>query len=148
MFDAELEKYTTRGSFNFKPSEIFRNKCDAPRDKGGIYLIFKIVDDQEILIYIGSSGQRKEDGTLKVRRGGMHDRLINGYHPNRFGEPKRIKRHNAFPKQMIKEGIPEIKVYWWVTYDDTVTDFPTNVESRLREKYLTSFHKLPDWHSQ
>jgi len=41
----------------------------------------------------------------------MKDRLVNGYHPNRFGEEKRIKRRKDFPMQMEKEGIKEIKTY-------------------------------------
>jgi hypothetical protein len=146
MFSNELKKYRLNDSFNFNYSELLAKKCNAPHDKAGIYLIFKIVDEQEILIYIGSSGQRKKDGTLKVRKGGIYDRLVNGYHPNKFGETKRIKRHKAFPKQMLNEGIKEIKIYWWVTYHNENLDFPTDVETTLREIYCNEFFKLPDWH--
>lgn len=146
LFETELKKYLFSGSFSFRHSESLTNKCNAPKDKGGIYLIFKVIDKQEILIYIGSSGQRNNDGTLKVRKGGIHDRLINGYHPNQFGEVKRIKRSKAFPKQMLVERIAEIKIYWWVTYDNENLDFPTDVETILRDIYRNKFSKLPDWH--
>ena len=148
MFDTELKKYKNKGSFSLRPyqSETLNNKCNAPNDKGGVYLIYKVVGKQEILIYIGSSGQRDKDGNLKVRQGGMKDRLINGYHPNRFGETRRIKRQRAFPLQMVKEGILELKFYWWVTYDNEISVFPTDVETTLREKYRKNFNKLPDWH--
>src|SRR5687768_12509401 len=99
MFN-ELEKYKNAGWFNFKDSDSLKEKCNAPVDKGGIYLIYKIIDAKEILIYIGSSGQRNKDGTLKIRKGGLKDRLVNGYHPHRFGKTERIKRHKAFPMQM------------------------------------------------
>lgn len=149
MFEAELKKYKNNGTFSLIPSqsETLSKKCNAPTDKGGVYLIYKVIGKQEVLIYIGSSGQKNPDGTLKVRQGGIKDRLVNGYHPNRFGETKRIKRHKAFPPQMDKEGILELKFYWWVTYDDDFSDFPTDVEKVLTEKYKSMFYKLPDWHS-
>lgn len=149
MFDTELKKYKDNGTFSLRPSqsETLSKKCNAPDDKGGVYLIYKVVGKEDVLIYIGSSGQKNSDGTLKVRQGGMKDRLVNGYHPNRFGQDKRIKRQKAFPLQMEKEGILELKIYWWVTYDNDFSDFPTDVETVLREKYRDKFHKLPDWHS-
>lgn len=149
MFNENLEKYKINGSFSFKPSEIFSDKCNAPDNKSGVYLIYKIIDNEEILIYIGASGQRKKDGTLKIRIGAMKDRLINGYHPNRFGETKRIKRHKAFLQQMLTEGIQEIKVYWWVTYHNAILDFPIDIEKILIKKYQkNNFNKRPAWHKQ
>src|SRR5258706_1389285 len=110
MFDTELKKYLDNGTFSLKPSqsETLNKKVNAPADKGGVYLIYKVAGKQEVLIYIGSSGQKNSDGTLKVRQGGMKDRLVNGYHPNRFGQDKRIKRQKAFPLQMEVEGILEL----------------------------------------
>ena len=127
-------------------SESLKIKCNAPTEQSGVYLIYKILNKQEILIYIGSSGQRDKDGLLKTRKGGMKDRLINGYHPNRFGLPDRVKRHKAFAQQMKSEEISELKFYWWVTYDNENSDFPTDVERTLRDKYLSKFGRLPDWH--
>jgi hypothetical protein len=147
LFDGLLDKYSLTGSFTFKPSESFRDKCSAPKDKAGVYLIFKIIKGKEVLIYIGASGQKTLEGTLKIRNGGIYDRLINGYHPNRFGENTRIKRCKAFPKQMLKEGIPEIKIYWWVTHNEKYLDFPTDVETFLRKIYIDTFELLPDWHN-
>lgn len=146
MFYNELKKYKIKGTFNFKSSESLREKCDAPTDQSGVYLIYKIVNGQEILIYIGSSGQRDENGILKTRKGGMKARLVSGYHPNKFGQIKRIKRHKAFPQQMQTEKITELKFYWWVTYDNDNSDFPTDVETILKGKYSHKYKKLPDWH--
>jgi hypothetical protein len=47
---------------------------------------------------------------------------------------------------METENIPELKFYWWVTYDEENKDFPTNVESKLATLYINAFGKLPDWH--
>ena len=147
MFTEILEKYENNGSFTFSPDEDLKEKCNAPTDKSGIYLIYRIIEGNEMLIYIGSSGQRKSDGTLKVRNGGMKDRLVNGYHPNRFDEAKRIKRRRAFPKQMIKENTLQIKIYWWVKYEENLySDFPTDIEKILRDKYLEKNIAMPDWH--
>lgn len=148
MFDNELNKYKSKGYFTFKPLETFRTKCNAPTEESGVYLIYKIINSTETLIYIGSSGQRGKDGILKHRQGGMKDRLINGYHPNRFGQLKRIKRSRAFPQQMEIEKISEIKIYWWVTFDKDNSDFPTEVETTLRAKYFDKYKRLPDWHQQ
>ena len=144
MFESILNKYKIKGCFSFKSNELLEGKCNAPTDKSGVYLIFKVINSTEILIYIGSSGQKK-DGKIKTRKsglGGMKDRLVNGYHP-KFGK---IKRQYSFPAQMKKENIPEIKIYWWITYDDKNTDFPTEVETILKRKYLLEFGKLPEWH--
>lgn len=140
-----LQKYTDNGQFDFSPDESLKEKCNAPTDKSGIYLIFKLVGGNKKLIYIGSSGQRNKEGSLKTRKcglGGMKDRLVNGYHP-KFGK---IKRKIAWPENMRKEGISKIRVYWWVTYDKQHSDFPTDVEKRLANDYLLKFGCLPEWH--
>jgi len=116
----------------------------------GIYLIYKLIDNKEILIYIGSSGQIK-NGILSVRKsglGGMKDRLVNGYHPNRFGEEKRLKRKVAFLKQMNNENINTLKFYWYVTYDNINKDVPTTIEKVLSNNYISLYKRLPDWHKQ
>ncbi len=148
MFNKELNKYSSKGHFTFKPLESYQTKCNAPTEESGVYLIYKIINSTETLIYIGSSGQKDEEGNLKHRKAGMKDRLVNGYHPNRFGQPKRIKRSKAFPLQMLTEKIPEIKIYWWVTFDNHNSDFPTDIETILREKYIKKYGQLPDWHQQ
>jgi len=148
LFDEILSKYKKYGQFSYKPFENLDEKCNASDNQAGVYLIFCGIDGCENLLYLGSSGQRSKNGTLKVRQGGMWDRIVNGYHPNKFGEIKRIQRKKAFPKQMIKEGIKEIIIYWWVTMDNENHDFPTDVEKRLRENYKAKYGRLPDWHNQ
>jgi hypothetical protein len=148
MFDKELAKYKVKGCFSFKQMESFLTKCNAPPNASGVYLIYKIINSIETLIYIGSSGQKDEYGNLKHRKGGMKDRIANGYHPNMFGQAKRLKRCKLFPIQMQVENIPEIKIYWWITHDRNSVDFPTVIEKILRSNYIKKYGRLPDWHKQ
>ena len=145
---SNLTSYKNCGSFIFDFLKPYKEVCNAPNNCGGIYLIYKIDNSNETLLYIGSSGRRTKDGKLKIRNGGIHDRLINGYHPNKFGEDKRIKRLVAFPNQMRKENISKIKIYWWVTHNGSSLEFPTDVERKLRNLYLLENKKLPSWHQQ
>ena len=144
-----LEQYEHRGYFIFNPKEDLRIKCDAPKDKGGVYLIYKVKELRETLLYIGSSGQRDKEGNLKIRIGGLYDRLVNGHH-SKFGKSTESTsiRKNAFPREMLKQGIENIIVYWWVTHDENKTDFPSDVEKILAEKYVSEHGKLPEWHKQ
>lgn len=143
-----LVNYSLKGSFSYRPNEDLKTKCNGPKDKGGVYLIFKVKDKNETLIYIGSSGQKDKKGNLKIRKGGLFDRLINGYHPNRFGRSDRLKRRKAFPEHMKNSNIEQINIYWWSTHDEFHTDFPTDVETILRNEYLSKHDNLPEWHKQ
>ncbi|MBF0761710.1 hypothetical protein IR148_11705 [Dysgonomonas mossii] len=152
MFGYILNKYIQSDFFTFQLGESFEQKCNAPKDKCGIYLIYEVLNDCENLLYIGASGQRNADGTIKIRKGGMYDRLINGYHPNQFGfdiknNNKRIKRKKQFPLMMKEFEIGMIKVYWWVTHDDKFNDFPTDIEGLITNRYKSEhYNKLPKWH--
>jgi hypothetical protein len=145
MFEI-LKKYKTHGFYDFSLKNSYKDCCNAPSNQSGVYLIYKIIDTREVLVYIGSSGQRDKNGNLKTRKGGMKDRLINGYHPNQFGQVKRIKRSIAFPKHMQTAKIDKIRIYWWVTYDCDNLDYPTDVETCLRNVYFGENDRLPEWH--
>lgn len=141
-----LTIYKHCGHFTFIPTEELKYKCNAPKDNGGIYLIYRLDDQHKTLLYIGSSGRRGSKGELKIRKGGLYARLVNGYHPNRFGQDRRIKRSKAIPEHMIKSGTDKIEVKWWITYDEDHSDFPTDIESKIRELYLNSNDVMPPWH--
>ncbi len=148
IFNEILNKFPKRGSFTFNQEDDFATKCNAPKDSAGIYLIYDYTASPEKLIYIGSSGRKDSDGNLKVRNGGLYDRLVNGYHPNRFGQQRRIKRRQAFPLHMKEQGIKKINVMWWVTYDTNNKDFPTDVERKLESKYISVNQCYPIWHQR
>lgn len=146
MLLKELHKYLNYGYFIFDFSKPYKQVCNAPNDKSGVYLIYKVNSKNETLLYIGSSGRRDKDGRLQTRIGGLHARLTKGYHPNRFNNIKRIQRHIALPNQMQIEKIEKIKIYWFVTYDENFNDFLTDIENKLILIYRNTNNRLPDWH--
>ena len=68
MFEKELDKYTIKGHFTFQPLEVFKTKCNAPTEQSGIYLIYKVINLAETLVYIGSSGQKDKEGNKRFGR--------------------------------------------------------------------------------
>jgi hypothetical protein len=141
-----LEKYKSKGHFEFTPFDSLEQKCNAPTDKGGVYLIYEIRNNYRRLIYVGSSGQRNADGSLKIRQsglGGMKDRIVNGYHPGY----RKVERKKAWPEMMRIQKIEKIVVYWWVTFDSEFKDFPTDVEKMILNNYILKYGSKPKWHS-
>ena len=145
MFESILTVYSMRGRFTFRFDEDLKEKCDAPCDRAGAYLIYETPESPNNLLYIGSSGQ-KLDGKVKVRQsglGGMRDRIVNGYHP-RFGKTPRKK---SFPAEMKRAGIDEIAICWWVTCCAESGNPPTDVERWLADAYRERYGRLPPWHA-
>ena len=140
MFE-NLEKYTDRGEFIFNRDEKLVKACNAPRNKGGIYLVYSLINDKENLIYIGSSGKIKSDGSLKIRVGGMSDRIVNG-------KQCEVPRRNYWPKKMKEEEIESIKVKWFTTLNEELKDIPANIEGNLIQEYYNEFICLPSWNKE
>ena len=144
MFD-ELDKYKNKDHFFFRPEDGLSQVCNAPNDKNGIYLVYALAQGKIELVYIGISGLEQKDGTLKTRKaglGGMKDRIVNGH---QFGKtPRRI----SWPIQMLKENIEALDVYWWVTYENELCDFPRTVEEELLKKYFDIYGGLPRWNKR
>lgn len=133
--------YPYNGEFTLSISENLIDKCNAPNNYGGIYLIF----NKKQLLYIGISG-RKLNNELIVRKsglGGIKDRIVNGYHP-KFGK---IKRNKAFKNQMLIENIDKLTFKWFVTYDfKKYFDFPVDIEKKLIQNYISINNTKPNWH--
>ena len=135
MFD-ELSIYNYNGHFFFKETDSLSKFCNAPPDKSGVYILY--VTETHELIYIGSTGKMQQNGSLKVRHGGMKDRLVNG---KQFEQPRRI----SWPFQMRKDNINQIKVKCYVTYDDNYKHIPASIEGKLIQEYYDAIGKLPIW---
>lgn len=138
----ELNKYKKHSRFVFTVHDSLARVCNAPTDKSGIYIVYEERDNESELIYIGSSGQKNKDGSLKVRKsglGGMKDRIVNGH---QFGK---VSRKRSWVKQMQIEKVNALKVLWWVTYDNDAKDFPTDVERKLINKFKEIYNCLPRW---
>ena len=143
MFD-ELNKYKHNDHFFFKPTDNLASVCNAPNDKSGVYIVYALKGGRIELIYIGRSGEVKKDGTLFIRKaglGGLRDRLVNG---KQFGEPRR----NSWKAVMSYEEIEALDIYWYATHCETYIDCPRNIESRLLQKHLEIYGRLPKWNNE
>ncbi len=130
-----LNKYSTKGSFEFLKNETLAKKCNAPKDNVGVYLVY---DAKSNLIYIGCSGWLNQDGTLGMREGGMFDRIVDG---KQFNKPRR----KSWAKKMNEQNIDKIKVEWYVTFDKKISDIPAYVESILLQMFFNKQKVLPIW---
>jgi hypothetical protein len=141
MFD-EVTKYKHQGHFFLTKDASLKEVCNAPIDKSGVYIVYALKNHRVEMVYIGRSGKKMEDGSIKTRKvglGGLKDRLVNGHH---FGKvPRRI----SWPNQMYLENIEALDVYWYVTYDDDYKDCPTVIERLLINRYKEVYGELPPW---
>ena len=80
----------------------------------------------------------QQDGKLKVRKGGMRDRIVNG---KQFEQPRRV----SWAIKMKDDRINQILVKWYVTLDEYHKDIPTSMEGQLIQKYFNGHGKLPFW---
>jgi len=143
MFD-ELTKYKHNDHFFFKATQKLAEVCNAPTDKSGVYLIYRLAKGKITLVYIGSSGQKNKDGTIKTRTaglGGIKDRLVNG---KQFGGSRKV----TFPIVMKLQKIDALDIYWWVTHDNNHQDFPRDIEKILIEKFHSIYGTLPEWNKE
>ena len=143
MFD-ELNKYKHNDHFFFKPTDNLNSFCNAPNDKSGVYIIYALKGGRIDLIYIGRSGEVKQDGTLFIRKaglGGLKDRLVNG---KQFGEPRR----NSWKAVMNYEKIEALDIYWYATHCEKYIDCPKIIESKLLQKHLDIYGRLPKWNNE
>lgn len=147
MFEKELSaklfKYNNNGEFTFHYDDNFNKVCNAPKNYGGVYIVSSVSHNSEQVIYIGASGKMQEDGTFKVRTGGMRYRIVNGTTTDVSG--KIIKRKKLWKENMTNQHIPKIRIRWWVTFDEQNQDISTCVEGRLIQEYYNKYGKLPDW---
>ena len=75
---AYLDQYNQRGKFGYRVSNRLSAACNALQDVNGVYLVYAVTSGVKELVYIGSSGNRQQDGTLTVREGTLYDRIVNG----------------------------------------------------------------------
>ena len=141
----ELDKYKNRGSFEFSFEDSLANVCDAPKNHGGVYLIYDITKSVK-LIYIGSSGWVNQDGSFNLRDGGMYDRIVNG---KQSFDIKAIrlndKRRNIWPLIMKDEKMERLRIMWYVTFEKELIDIPAYTEAVLIQRYFEKSKTLPKW---
>lgn len=140
MFN-ELEKYTHQNSFKFSINDALTKVCNAPSDKNGIYIIYAQYKDKVELVYIGISGTKQRDGSIKTRKGGIRDRIVNG---KRDG----ILRRKFWLEQMQLQNIISLNFHWYITYNEEILDFPEDIETLLLQKFHIQNGRLPIWNRE
>ncbi|SHM73943.1 hypothetical protein [Chitinophaga sp. CF418] len=141
MFDI-LDKYKAQDHFFLTPEQDLQTVCNAPADRSGVYVIYALKKGRVELIYIGHSGKIEKDGSLSIRKeglGGLKDEIING---QQFGK---TPAHIAWKKQMARENIEALNIYWYVTHDTGYTDCPDVLKRNLLRQHQDIFGVFPKW---
>lgn len=131
----ELEKFTVKGNFTFTQEDNLEAVCNASEAGSGVFVVYA---DKE-LIMVGSTGTVQNDGTLKSKNGGLHDKIVNGHQFAKTG------RKYSWPAQMKKEGIDTLEVFWFETFNSDAKSIPTSVEGQVLQNFLDENGKLPRW---
>ena len=130
-----LEKFTVKGNFTFTQEDNLEAVCNASEAGSGVFVVYA---DKE-LIMVGSTGTVQNDGTLKSKNGGLHDKIVNGHQFAKTG------RKYSWPAQMKKEGIDTLEVFWFETFNSDAKSIPTSVEGQVLQNFLDENGKLPRW---
>lgn len=138
-----LSKYQDYGSFKMMKNEDLRFVCNAPNDKVGVYVVYEVKEGAKYPIYIGSSGHIKNDGNIHVRKtgkGGIYGRIVYGH------QFSKEMRYISWVKKMINEGIEELEVHWFTTFDGAnCADSPSYAEYYILQEFYNKYKCLPRW---
>lgn len=140
MFE-QLEKYKSNNNFFFDGRIELANVCNAPKNGVGVYFVYALKSGGIELVYIGSSGKIKQNGKVKIRKGGIFDRIVNG---KQFGEPRR----KSWKQKLLEEKIDALDIYWFETFDKNHNDIPLFVEGSIIQSYFHINERLPKWNKE
>ena len=135
----EVSKFKNSGSFQFSPSVELEEVCNAPMDASGVFLVYSLDGEEKTLIMVGSTGTVQNDGTLKVKNGGLYDKIVNGH------QFAKTARKYTWKTQLAKENIEALEVFWYETYNAKTKVIPTFVEGQILQLFLKENGKLPRW---
>ena len=135
----ELEKFTVKGNFTFTQNDSLEEVCNAPETGSGVFVVYAVVGDEKELVMAASTGTVQNDGTLKIKNGGLYDKIVNGHQFAKTG------RKYSWPAQMKIENIDRLEVSWYETFNDDVKLIPTTIEGKILQNFLDENAKLPRW---
>ena len=135
----ELKDFQVNNSFTFTPADSLEVVCNAPETASGVFLVYSVDGDSKELIMVGSTGTVQNDGTLKIKNGGLYDKIVNGQQFAKTG------RKYSWPAQMKLENISELEVVWYETFNADAKAIPTAVEGQVLQNFLDTTGKLPRW---
>lgn len=133
----ELEKFTVTNQFLFNIDDSLEQVCNAS-EGSGVFLVYAVGDEKE-LIMVGSTGTVQNNGALKIKNGGLFDKIVEGHQFAKTG------RKYSWPAQMKKEEIETLEVVWYETFTEKVKGIPTFVEATVLQSYLAENGTLPKW---
>ena len=133
----ELKKFKVKGQFTYTTDDSLEEVCNAP-EGCGIFLVYAVAEEKE-LIMVGSTGTVQNDGTLKIKNGGLNDKIVNGHQFAKTG------RKYSWPAQMKKEDISTLEVYWYETFNEKNKVIPTHIEGQILQNFLEENGRLPRW---
>ena len=137
--EKELKKYKSTNSFLYTTDLNLEEVCNAPDGASGVFLVFDASNEEKQLIMVGSTGTVQNDGTLKVKSGGLYDKIVNGHQFAKTG------RKYSWPSQMKLEKMEALEVHWFETFGGKYKVIPTYVEGQILQNYLNEFGSLPKW---
>ncbi|MET0760384.1 MAG: hypothetical protein ABWZ56_08180 [Flavobacterium sp.] len=135
----ELKKFKVNNSFTFTTDDSLEEVCNASETGSGIFLVYAVDGEEKELIMVSSTGTVQNDGTLKSKNGGLHDKIVNGHQFAKTG------RKYSWPAQMKLENIERLEVLWFETFNDKTKAIPTFVEGQILQNFLDETGKLPRW---
>ena len=133
----ELEKFTVTNQFLFNADDSLEQVCNAS-EGSGVFLVYAVGDEKE-LIMVGSTGTVQNNGALKIKNGGLFDKIVEGHQFAKTG------RKYSWPAQMKKEAISALEVVWYETFNNEVKSIPTAVEGQVLQSFLDENGRLPRW---
>lgn len=137
--NTELSKFKNQNTFTFAQDDSLEVVCNAPESGSGVFIVYAANDDEKQLIMVGSTGTVQNDGTLKIKNGGLYDKIVNGHQFAKTG------RKYSWPAQMKLENIDRLEVSWFETFNNEVKAIPTSVEGQILQNFLDENGKLPRW---
>lgn len=137
--NTELSKFKNQNTFTFTQDDSLEVVCNAPESGSGVFIVYAVNNDEKQLIMVGSTGTVQNDGTLKIKNGGLYDKIVNGHQFAKTG------RKYSWPAQMKLENIDRLEVSWFETFNNEVKAIPTSVEGQILQNFLDENGKLPRW---
>ena len=137
--NTELSKFKNQNTFTFAQDDSLEVVCNAPESGSGVFIVYEVNNDEKQLIMVGSTGTVQNDGTLKIKNGGLYDKIVNGHQFAKTG------RKYSWPAQMKLENIERLEVSWFETFNDEVKAIPTSVEGQILQNFLDEKGTLPRW---
>lgn len=135
----ELENFTVKGNFTYTLNDSLEEVCNASESGSGVFVVYAVDGENKELIMVGSTGTVQNNGTLKSKNGGLHDKIVNGHQFAKTG------RKYSWPAQMKIEGIERLEVSWYETFNTDVKIIPTYIEGKILQDFLDENGRLPRW---